>query len=66
MDTEKIALIHMVIEYLAGIWARFFYPVAIDRTIETNGRKVRVRVDDTEDDTLKRLEDLTADRSQDA
>lgn len=50
MDTDELNLINMVIEYLADIWARFFAPVSIDKTVTKNGRKVRVRVDEVKDE----------------
>ena len=66
-DSEKLNLIHYAIEFLADLWSRFFAPVGIDKTVTKNGRRVRVRVDEAEDDdALKRLQDLTSDRSQDA
>ena len=46
VDTDELNLINLVIEYLADIWARFFAPVSIDKTVVKNGRKVRVRVDE--------------------
>ena len=50
MDTEKLNLMNIVIEYIADLWARFFAPVSVDRVVEKNGRKVRVRVDEVKDE----------------
>ena len=66
MDTEKIGLLNLVLEYLAEFWSRFGAPVAIDRDIETNGRVVQIIVRYKPKKRESVISALTSDRAQDA
>ena len=46
MDTDNISLLNITMQFLAELFARFFSPVSVDRTIEVEGRRVRIRVED--------------------